>query len=135
MASPELQSEEGLIKYLRNLKYEHGPDVRDRAALEQNFHERLQTLNRVRLMDGELQRLLDEITTPGVFTVAHSFRGLTRDRSRLYCDDFTRVAQCCPRRPEQRRIADCLSFFDALNALQCHKKGLMQQLLPTAKES
>lgn len=135
MTSPELHLEEGLIKKLRNLNYEHRPNIRDRAALEQNFRARLQTINRVRLMDGELQRLLDEITTPGVFTVAHLFRGLTRDRSRLYCDDFTRVALCCPRRPEQRRIADCLSFFDALNALQGHKKGLMQQLLPTAKES
>jgi hypothetical protein len=47
-----------------------------------------------------------------------------------------------PSESEQRRIADCLSSVDAavgaeiaeLEALRIHKKGLMQQLFPTAEE-
>jgi type I restriction enzyme S subunit len=43
---------------------------------------------------------------------------------------------------EQRKIADCLSSLDELitvqtkklDALKPHKKGLMQQLFPSAKE-
>ncbi|MCL4190826.1 MAG: hypothetical protein KJZ87_03705 [Thermoguttaceae bacterium] len=135
MTSPEFQLQEGPIKKRRASKYEDGPAIRDRAALEQNCRERLQTLNHLRLMDGEFQRLLDEITIPAVFIVVHPFLALTIDRTRLYCDDFTPIALRCPRRPEQRRIVDCLSSLDALNALQGHKKGLMQQLLPAAEES
>ena len=47
-----------------------------------------------------------------------------------------------PSLPEQKRIADCLSSLDAqitaesakLDALQTHKKGLMQQLFPSPDE-
>ena len=46
-----------------------------------------------------------------------------------------------PRLPEQTKIADCLSAVDdkintesqGLAALKAHKKGLMQQLFPSAK--
>jgi len=66
---------------------------------------------------------------------SHS-RGLTKDRLRLYYDDFARIPLRCPGREEQQRIADCLSAFSAriasesekLDALKTHKKGLMQQL-------
>jgi type I restriction enzyme S subunit len=68
---------------------------------------------------------------------AHS-RGLTKDRLRLYFDDFARMPLCVPRYEEQRRIADCLASLDAqiaaesnqLTALKTHKQGLMQQLFP-----
>ena len=68
---------------------------------------------------------------------SHS-RGLTKDRSGLYYDDFARIALKCPEPGEQQRIADCLSTLDAriaavadkLTALKTHKKGLMQQLFP-----
>jgi type I restriction enzyme R subunit len=36
------------------------PDIRDRAALEQNFREKFEALNRVKLTDTEFARLLDE---------------------------------------------------------------------------
>ncbi len=47
-----------------------------------------------------------------------------------------------PSKPEQQRIADCLSSIDDLitvqgekvDALKVHKKGLMQQLFPTTSE-
>lgn len=65
-------------------------------------------------------------------------RGLTKDRLRLYFDDFARMPLCAPGREEQQRIADCLSSLDAqitaessqLAALKTHKQGLLQQLFP-----
>lgn len=66
-------------------------------------------------------------------------RGLTKDRLRLYFDDFVRMPLCAPGREEQQRIADCLSSLDTritaesnqLAALKTHKQGLMQQLFPS----
>src|SRR5688500_14495933 len=63
MTSAERQLEEDLVAKLRDLKYEHRPDIRDRATLEKNFREKFQTLNHVKLTDSEFQRLLDEIIT------------------------------------------------------------------------
>ncbi|MBB6244250.1 restriction endonuclease subunit S [Rhodanobacter sp. MP1X3] len=65
-------------------------------------------------------------------------RGLTKDRLRLYFDDFARMPLCVPGHEEQQRIAECLSSLDTrmttesnqLTALKTHKQGLMQQLFP-----
>jgi type I restriction enzyme S subunit len=73
---------------------------------------------------------------------SHS-RGLTKDRWRLYYDDFAGIPLCYPNDPEeQQRIADCLSSLDdlitaqtqKLEALKTHKQGLMQQLFPSPVE-
>lgn len=69
-------------------------------------------------------------------------RGLTKDRLRLYFDDFAKMPMCVPDKPEQQRIADCLTSLDdliaaetrKLDTLKTHKKGLMQQLFPEAGE-
>ena len=69
-------------------------------------------------------------------------RGLTKDRLRLYYDDFAGIPLRCPSEPEQQRIADCLSSLDThiagqarrLDVLGLHKRGLMQQLFPSLKE-
>ena len=74
MSTAELQLEEQLIEKLRGLKYEYRPDIRDRAALEQNFREKFETLNRVHLTDGEFARLLDEIITADVFAASKALR-------------------------------------------------------------
>jgi type I restriction enzyme R subunit len=82
MTSSERQLEEQLVQNLRDLKYAHRADIRDRAALERNFREQFQVLNRVELTDGEFQRLLDDIITPDVFSAAKTLRGInsfTRD--------------------------------------------------------
>ncbi|MFT3789560.1 MAG: type I restriction endonuclease subunit R [Rudaea sp.] len=74
--------EQELIEKLGELKYTLRPDIRDRAALERNFREKFQELNRVTLTDAEFQRLLEEIVTPDVFTAAHTLRNrnaFTRD--------------------------------------------------------
>ena len=46
--------EYGFIGKLQNLKYEYRADIRDRATLEQNFREKFEALNRVKLTDAEL---------------------------------------------------------------------------------
>lgn len=69
-------------------------------------------------------------------------RGLTKDRLRLYFEDFAKMPLCVPSKAEQHRIATCLSSLDALiaaetrkhAALQRHKRGLMQQLFPCPEE-
>jgi type I restriction enzyme R subunit len=74
--------EYGFIGKLQSLKYEYREDIRDRAALEKDFREKFEALNRVRLTDTEFARLLDEIVTPDVFTAAKTLRSInafTRD--------------------------------------------------------
>ncbi|QOV89891.1 restriction endonuclease subunit S [Humisphaera borealis] len=68
-------------------------------------------------------------------------RGLTKDRLRLYYDDFAKMPIRTPGVAEQQRIAACLGSLDAalaaeaqaLSALRTHKKGLMQQLFPAGE--
>ncbi len=82
MTSSERQLEEQLVQRLRDLKFDHRADIRDRAALERNFRDKFQALNRVELTDGEFRRLLDEIITADVFSAARTLRGMnsfTRD--------------------------------------------------------
>lgn len=70
----EQQIEDHFVAKLQGLKYEYRPDIRDRAALERNFREKFEALNRVKLSDGEFARLLDEVVTPDVFTAARMLR-------------------------------------------------------------
>lgn len=73
----EQHIEQGLINKLTQLKYDYRPDIRHRAALEQNFREKFESLNRVQLTDSEFARLLDEIMTPDVFAAAKTLRNIT----------------------------------------------------------
>lgn len=78
----EMDLETEFIERLRDLKYTVRSDIRDRASLEGNFREKFEALNRVRLTDGEFERLLDEIVTPDVFTASRTLREInsfTRD--------------------------------------------------------
>jgi len=82
LALKEQGIEDAFVEKLNSLKYTYRPDIRDRAALETNFREKFEALNRVRLTDGEFQRLLDELITPDVFTAARVLReknDFTRD--------------------------------------------------------
>jgi type I restriction enzyme, R subunit len=74
--------EYGFIGKLQNLKYEYRDDIRDRAALEKNFREKFEALNRIKLTEAEFARLLDEIVSPDVFAAAKTLRSInafTRD--------------------------------------------------------
>jgi type I restriction enzyme R subunit len=52
----EAQIEELFIKKLEELKYSYRRDIRDRNSLEQNFREKFESLNRVRLTENEFER-------------------------------------------------------------------------------
>lgn len=82
MITSERQIEDDLIAKLTDLKYNYRQDIRDRAALEKNFRDKFEDLNRVKLTDAEFARLLDEIVTPDVFRAAKTLRSInafTRD--------------------------------------------------------
>ena len=63
----EQQIEEELIGRLADLKYIYRKDIRNKHALEQNFREKFEALNRVNLTDSEFERLREEIVNPDVF--------------------------------------------------------------------
>jgi type I restriction enzyme R subunit len=77
MTITEHQIEQDLLAKLGDLNYSYRPDIRDRAALEANFREKFQQLNRVNLTNEEFSRLLEEIVTPDVFTAAQMLRTRT----------------------------------------------------------
>lgn len=70
----ELQIEEGLIGKLTDLKYAYRPDIRDRDALDLNFRQKFEALNRVHLTDSEFNRLRDDIINSDVFVSSKRLR-------------------------------------------------------------
>lgn len=76
MTTTEQQIELDLIKKLGDLKYVYRPDIRDRNSLEANFREKFESLNRVRLTNGEFQRLLDGIISADVYSAAQTLRNI-----------------------------------------------------------
>ena len=53
----ERQIENDFIEKLKELKYTYREDIKDKAALEENFRNHFQNLNRVRLSNSEFLRL------------------------------------------------------------------------------
>lgn len=70
----EQNIEQNLIEQLIGLKYTHRPDIVDRKTLEQNFKNKFEALNRVRLSDSEFLRLREEIIEPDVFKASKKLR-------------------------------------------------------------
>ena len=70
----EQDIESEFIQRLVDLKYTYRPDICDRAALELNFRQKFEALNRVTLTDTEFSRLLDELISPDVFKNAVRLR-------------------------------------------------------------
>lgn len=138
MTSHERQLEIELLDKLRNLKYEHRTDIRDRAALERNFREKFQALNRVSLADAEFQRLLDEIITPDVFAAAHTLREInsfTRDDGtplnytlvniKDWCKNtFEVVSQLRINTDNSHHRYDVILLINGVPAVQIELKGL-----------
>ena len=105
----EEQIEYGFIGKLQGLKYEFRPDIRDRAALERNFRDKFEALNRVKLTNGEFARLLDDIITPDVFTAAR----VLRERNAFTREDGT------PLNYTLVNIKDwCKNTFEVVNQLR-----------------
>jgi len=109
MTTLERQLEKDFIQKLRGLKYEHREDIRDRAALEKNFREKFQALNRVKLTDSEFKRLLEDIITPDVYAAAKKLR----ERNSFTRDDGT------PLNYMLVNIKDwCKNTFEVINQLR-----------------
>jgi len=81
----ESQIEADLIQKLLDQKYNYREDIRSRESLENNFRDKFQTLNRVKLSDNEFERLKEEIITPDEFAAAK----LLRTRSTFFREDGT----------------------------------------------
>jgi type I restriction enzyme R subunit len=81
----ENQLEENLIKQLTELKYSYNAAIVDRKTLEQNFKNKFETLNRVKLTDNEFLRLREEIIEPDVFAASK----LLRERQYFQREDGT----------------------------------------------
>ena len=70
----EANIEYGLVGKLQDLKYTYRPDIRNLDALEQNFREKFEKLNRVSLTNSEFEKLRDEIVNPDVFISSNYLR-------------------------------------------------------------
>lgn len=70
----EPQIEYGFVGKLQELKYSYRSDIRNRKTLEENFRQKFEALNRVKLSDAEFARLRDEIINADVFTASKKLR-------------------------------------------------------------
>lgn len=109
MTLNEHQIERHLIDKLTNLKYTYRPDIRTREALEQNFRQKFESLNRVKLTEAEFSRLRDEIVNGEVFSAAKTLR----QRNTFIRQDGT---------PLQYTLVDikdwCKNDFEVINQLR-----------------
>jgi type I restriction enzyme, R subunit len=154
MAS-ESDIEQALIEKLCSLKYSHRPDIRDRDALERNFRERFEALNRVSLSDSEFGRLMTQIINPDVFASAKLLREIntfTRDDGRPLQYSLVNIKDWCKNTYEvvnQLRINtknsnqryDVIILINGLPLVQIELKALgiqprvaMQQIVDYKKE-
>lgn len=75
MTAQETDLDGSIVSKLSALGFELRPEIRDRAALEANFREKFEALNRVALTDGEFRRILRENISPYVYEASRSLRG------------------------------------------------------------
>ena len=70
----EQEIEEQLIEKLTSLNYVYRSDIHDLGGLEQNFRQKFEELNKVKLSNSEFERLLEQIVKPNVFENAQTLR-------------------------------------------------------------
>lgn len=105
----EQEIENALIAKLQDLKYTYRENIRDKASLEQNFREKFETLNHVKLTDSEFARLRDEIVNSDVFAAAKTLR----ERNTFQREDGT------PLQYTLVNIKDwCKNEFEVINQLR-----------------
>lgn len=83
--SNEKLIEENFIQKLKDLCYVYRDDIKDRNALEKNFRQKFETLNKVHLTDNEFVRLLGDIVKSDVFAVSK----ILRERNTFIREDGT----------------------------------------------
>lgn len=81
----ESQIEQHFIRHLEGLGYVYRKDIKDRASLEQNFRNKFEALNNVRLTDGEFERLMGNIVSSDVYKASKTLR----DKVEIIHDDGT----------------------------------------------
>jgi type I restriction enzyme R subunit len=110
----ESQIEQRLIGKLSDLKSTHRPDIRSRKALEDNFRQKFEALNRVRLSDAEFGRLRDEIINADAFVAAK----VLRERNTFQREDGT---------PLQYTLVNikewCKNEFEVVNQLRINTEN------------
>jgi type I restriction enzyme R subunit len=70
----EADIEHKFVETLQDLKYTYRKDIRTKDALELNFRQKFEALNRVKLTDTEFDKLLTEIISPDVFKTSNKLR-------------------------------------------------------------
>lgn len=110
----EPQIEYGFVGKLQELKYIYRTDIRDRKKLEENFRQKFEALNRVKLSDAEFARLRDEVVNPDVFLASKNLR----QRNTFYREDGT---------PLQYTLVNikewCKNEFEVINQLRMNTEN------------
>ena len=110
----EADVEYGFVGKLQDLKYTYRKDIRDRNALESNFRQKFEALNRVKLTDTEFDKLLTEIINPDVFKTSNRLR----KKSTFIREDDT------PLHYTLVNIKDwCKNDFEVINQLRMNTKN------------
>lgn len=110
----EADIEYGLVGKLQDLKYTYRPDIRDLNALELNFREKFEKLNRVNLTDSEFDKIREEIVNPDVFISSNYLRKT---------NTFTRE-DGTPLHYTLVNIKDwCKNDFEVINQLRINSKS------------
>ncbi|RME03797.1 MAG: type I restriction endonuclease subunit R [Planctomycetota bacterium] len=113
-STKEREIEVRLLEKLKSLKYTYREDIRNREALERNFREKFEKLNRVELSDKEFERLLEQIITSDVFANAERLR----NRQTFEREDGT------PLHYQLINLKDwCKNTFEVVNQLRINTKS------------
>ncbi|MGV0927504.1 MULTISPECIES: type I restriction endonuclease subunit R [unclassified Empedobacter] len=114
----EQNIENQLISQLKDLKYTYRPEIVDRKSLEDNFRQKFEELNRVRLTDSEFLRLREEIIRSDVFEASK----LIRERQYFQREDGT------PLHYTLVNIKDwCKNDFEVINQLRINTENSHQR--------
>lgn len=114
----EFELEEKLIKHLSELKYTYRPDITDRKSLEQNFRNKFEALNRVRLSESEFLRLRDEIINTDVFAASKHMR----ERQYFQREDGTALHYTLVNNKDW-----CKNDFEVINQLRINTENSHQR--------
>ena len=114
----EAQIEDSFIQKLQELKYTYRKDICDRDTLEENFRNKFEALNQVKLTDNEFERLKSEIITSDVFAASK----LLRERNYFQREDGT------PLNYTLVNIKDwCKNDYEVINQLRINTRNSNQR--------
>ncbi len=114
MSTKEFQIEQSFINKLADLKYTYRQDIRTQQALEDNFKEKFEQLNKVNLTGSEYTRLREQIISPDVFASAK----ILREQNSFERDDGTPLYYTLV------NIRDwCKNSFEVINQLRINTES------------